>query len=145
MTNSDDRVGIEPFWRHCGAGMHIGRMNPRPLAGEFDAVLTLAKEPGKVDRELPHRHLPLSYINTDIDQAWEAMHWVLAQFDADRRVLVRSEGGLQRPGLIIACAFVSLGATPSEALSTVRRKAPNAVTEWRYVHFVNALFAAMRT
>jgi hypothetical protein len=145
MGTSDDTYGNGPYWRHCGAGMHIGRMNPKPLVGEFDAVLTLAAEPGKLDRELPHRWLPMSYIKLDIDQTWDAIHWVLAQFHSDRKILVRSEGGLQRPALVVASAFVKLGATPSEATFAVRKYAPNALTDWRYQQFVTALFEALRT
>jgi hypothetical protein len=125
-------------WRHIVAGMHVGDMNIRPLTGEFGAVLTVAAEPGKVDEDIKHRHIPLSYINMDDDLLEEAVDWAFAQQQADRKLLIRSEGGKQRPSLIAALVCLRMGAKGNEALYCVRRGHPEALTDFRYVELFKA-------
>lgn len=129
----------QPFWSHCAAGLHIGKMEPRPLDGEFGAVLTLAAQPGRCDDGIRHRHIPLSYMNLDPNAFADAIDFVYDQFAADRPVLIRSEGGLQRPGLVVAATLMRLGAQKWEAISCVRRNAPHALTDFRYLNVLSAL------
>lgn len=128
---------IDP-WRHIVAGMHVGDMAVRPLTGEFGAVLTVAAEPGKVDEDIKHRHIPLSYIHMDDALLDEAVSWAFSQQQADRKLLIRSEGGKQRPCLIAALVCVRMGASQSEALYCVRRSGTEALTDFRYVELFKA-------
>lgn len=140
----DDNLGItsdaEPFWIHTAGGLHMGRMEPRPLAGEFDSILTLAADPGHLDPAIRHKHLPLSYMRLDPDVLAQAIEWTHEQFMADRKLLVRSEGGRQRPGLVIAGLFVRLGATETEAIYSVRRNCYEALDDFRYRAVIRALY-----
>lgn len=124
-------VNTSPF-RHCSAGLYIGPMRPEPKTGEFASVLTLAAEPGTVDDAIRHRHLPLSYQVMDRVQLEQAINWTLAQFEADRTILIRSEGGKQRPALVAAATFLRLGATYFEALQCITTATPGALTDFRY-------------
>ena len=119
-------------WRHTVAGMHIGDMEVRPMAGEFASVLTVAAEPGKVDDDIRHRHIPLSYMTMDEAALEEAVTWAFTQQQAERKLLVRSETGLQRPSLIVALVCLRMGASQAEALYCARRGAPSALTDFRY-------------
>ena len=133
-----NKIHDHPFF-HCSAGLHIGAMRPEPKAGEFDSVLTVAKEPGRVDDIVRHRHIPLSYQVMDRVQLDLAINWTLAQFDANRTVLVRSDGGRQRPGLVVAGTFLRLGATYPDALMCVTRGDPRALTDFRYLNILKEL------
>jgi hypothetical protein len=121
-----------PFHHVC-AGIHIGSVVPQPKAGEFDCVLTLAAEPRSVDDSIRHRHIPLGYQSLDHAALDQAVQWVYAQFCADRTVLIRSEAGKQRPGLVAALALVQMGGTYLDALLCVRAANPAALTDFRYL------------
>lgn len=144
---SDAQLDIsqaQPYWIHCAAGMHIGKMDPRPMVGEFGAVLSLAEEAGKVDERVSHRHIPMSYLALDPQALADAIDFVHEQFATDRTVLVRSEGGLQRPALVVAAVCVRLGASYSEALYCVRRNAPKALTDFRYLNVLRVLWESWK-
>lgn len=132
------RLHRQPF-AHCSAGLYIGCMKPEPKAGEFASVLTLAVDPGTVDESIRHRHIPLSYQFMNREHLTLAVDWTLAQFDADRTVLVRSEGGRQRPGLVVAATFLRLGGTYIDATGCVSRGDPYALTDFRYLNILRDL------
>ncbi len=127
-----------PF-QHCSAGLYIGPMAPEPKAGEFASVLTLAAQPGTVDHSIRHRHIPLGREFLEREQLDVAIDWTLAQFDADRTVLVRSEGGTQRPALVVAAAFLRLGAGYLDAVLCVSRANPNALTDMHYLNVLKTM------
>lgn len=135
-TGWDDNFQLPNPFRHCTGGLHIGPMHPEPKAGEFASVLTLASYPGSVDDSIRHRHIPLSYQVMDMDRLETAINWVIAQFDADRTVLVRSEGGKQRPGLVVAGAFLRLGGTYFDAVGCVHRANHLALNDFRYTNIL---------
>jgi hypothetical protein len=122
-----------PFHHVC-AGIHIGAVVPQPKAGEFDSVLTIAAEPRSVDDSIRHRHIPINYQTPDRAALDQAVEWVYAQFFADRTVLIRSEAGKQRPGLVAAVTLVQMGATFHDALACVRVANPAALTDFRYLN-----------
>ena len=58
---------------------------------------------------------------------------------ADRRVLVRCSGGLNRSGLVVASALVRLGHPPDEAIALVRRaRGPWALTNPGFVTYLRS-------
>jgi hypothetical protein len=51
----------------------------------------------------------------------DGVAWVLAQLDAGQRVLVHCEYGIGRSALLVLCVLVARGATPLDALRTLKR------------------------
>jgi hypothetical protein len=131
---SDADPVIAPF-RHCVAGIHVGRMTPRPLAGEFDRVVTLATEPGTVDDRIRHHHLPISYINPEVQRLRQAAIQVRDLVNADQKVLLRSEGGRQRPGSVVMMTVLLLGGTFHDALQVTSVNG-RLVTDFRFERMV---------
>jgi hypothetical protein len=128
------RPGIDRKFRHCVAGMHIGGMTTLPHLGEFDAVLSVGADEGIVENGVRHKHLHLHY-GPDIASAVldEAAAWVGVQVSLDRKVLVRSEGGRQRPGLVVAAVVLHMGGFYNDAINSVRRARLDALTDFRYL------------
>jgi hypothetical protein len=139
---SNGTHGTGPF--HAVAGIFIGQMGWLPREPEIQSVLTVAEQPGIVADDIRHRHLPLSYqtmVMTDLEAAVE---WVLVQVATQRTVLVRSEGGLQRPGLVVALAVLALGGHYQDAVTCVRHAHTGALTDFRYLEILKAGDAVMR-
>lgn len=132
-------------FRHAVAGMHLGAMFPKPMTGEFGAVLSVGTHPGVVEDNIRHRHLPISYANPDLDTCWAAADWAEDQLVADRTVLIRSEGGKQRPGIVVALVVISLGGTYYDALNCVRGANLDALTDFRFIDVLKAANAARTT
>ncbi len=130
-------------FRHIVAGMHIGRMNPIPQAGVFDAVLTVGLEPGTVDDTVRHRHIPIPYVKVEGFPIADSADWAVRQVDGNRKLLIRSEGGRQRPGLVVALAILRLGGSYYDALTTLHHAAPDALTDFRYLDVLRRVEEAM--
>jgi hypothetical protein len=124
-----------PF-KHCVAGIHVGRMEPFPLAGEFDVVLSVAAEAGAVDDGISHQHMPISYIHPDQFMLLTAAGRVAAWVDGDKRVLIRSEGGRNRPGSIVALAVLELGGNALDAFNAVDNHGISLISDFRYRNIV---------
>lgn len=129
----DSTTGIAPAFRHIVAGMHVGRMTPMPHVGEFDAVLTVGATEGVVENGLRHRHLHLPYgPDMDIGLLDAASVWVQAQVQQDRKVLVRSEGGKERPALVVADVILCLGGRVEDVLQCLYHAGPHYLNDFRY-------------
>lgn len=129
---------LQPF-PHAVAGMHLGRMTPMPLVGEFDAVLSVGADEGLVENGLRHKHLHLPYgPEIDVPRLNQAVAWVLAQVNADRRVLIRSEGGRQRPALVVAMVVVHLGGHVHDGIDAVVHADIGALSDFRYLRVLRA-------
>ncbi len=148
---SDDSItGISPLepaggppFRHCVAGLHIGKMTPRPVEGEFDSVLTVAREAGHVPDLVRHRHTPLTYAVLPAEHLHDVVVWTESQLVEDRKILIRSEGGRQRPGLIVGAIIIRMGGSYADALTCVRRADPGALTDFRYLDLLRSLDQAL--
>jgi hypothetical protein len=134
MQKSDTGTGIGPF--HAVAGMFIGGMGQLPTDPKIQAVLTVAAQPGHVPDGIHHRHLPISYQLTQMPEVSAGVEWVLNQVLAERTVLVRSEGGRQRPGLVVAMAVLMMGGYYHDALNAVRHARVSALTDFRYLQLL---------
>ncbi len=132
IRSGDTTKAISNPFKHCGAGLFIGPMHPKPTFEEFGAVLTVAKHPGFVEDGVAHRHLYLTYQCMDINDLFEAVNWVQGKYEADRPVLIRSEGGKERPALVVAATFIRLGGSWSDAVLAIARADPNALKDFRY-------------
>jgi hypothetical protein len=121
----------QPF-QHVIAGLHLGAMTPNPHEGEFDSILSVGDEPGSVPDLVHHRHVPLNYSNLDIESFTNAVHWTLGQLAHDRKILVRSERGLQRPALVVAVCILRMGGSYYDATSCVWKANPQALSDFRY-------------
>lgn len=139
---SNGTHGIGPF--HAVAGMFIGQMGQLPREPAIQSVLTVAEQPGMVADDVRHRHLPLSYQTMVMLDLQVAVDWVLAQVGAERTVLVRSEGGRQRPGLVVALAVIGLGGHYYDAVTCVHHAHTGALTDFRYLDILKAGDALMR-
>lgn len=128
----------DPAFAHAVAGLHIGGMFPKPMTGEFGAVLTVGAEPGVVEDDIRHRHIPISYLHPDPDTFEAAADWAEDQLIAERTVLVRSEGGKQRPGLVIALVILNLGGSYFDAVNSVRKARLAALTDFRFLDLLKA-------
>lgn len=122
----------DPAFKHCIAGMYIGRMFPKPMSGEFGAVLSVGDRPGTVEDGIRHRHVHISYLNPDLNAAHRAADWVEDQLVAERTVLVRSEGGRQRPGLVVALVVIRLGGSYHDAMTAMHHGDWDALSEFRF-------------
>lgn len=133
-------------FRHVVAGIHIGRMQPTPHVGEFDAVLTVGEDVGLVENgiRLKHVHLPYGHPELSHDALSECAHWVNAQARENRRVLVRSEGGRQRPALVTALVVLRMGGTETDALECIWKADIRAMTDFRYRRILKNEARALR-
>jgi hypothetical protein len=132
---SDTGAGINEF-THIVAGMHIGRMTPEPKDGEMHAVLTVGQHPGTVEEGVKHKHIWLPYgPHIDKDDLEDATDYVLAHVNADRKVLIRSEGGRQRPGLVASYAILLLGGRTNDVIALTYPYC----NDFRYRHLITAL------
>jgi hypothetical protein len=133
----DTSSGISPptGYPHVVAGVHIGRM-ALSLPRVFSSVLTVAEQPGTVPDGVAHRHLHLSHYDIDLKDLDEAAGWVLGQLDAQRPVLIRSEGGKQRPALVAGFVILYLGGYYTDAMYCLRKADPGALTDFRYLHLL---------
>lgn len=122
-------------FHHCIAGMFIGGMQPLPTLTEVEAVLTLAAVPGAVGDGIKHRHLPMSYIQPIVrEDLYQGLDWIEGQLAQDRRVLIRSEGGRNRPGLLVAGMCVKWGGATFDAIRAARHGHVSALTDFRYAN-----------
>jgi hypothetical protein len=128
-SDRETRTGID--YAHVVAGMHIGCMGMF-LPDHIAAVLTVAKNPGTVPDKVAHRHQHLSYFDLDAVALDECVTWVLGQLSAERAVLIRSEGGRQRPALVAGMVILRLGGYYSDALYCLMKADPLAFSDFRY-------------
>lgn len=148
MTISDPNewlaVRLDDVFPHVVAGMHIGQMNPQPKHGEFNSVLSIAVGAGTVEDGVRNKHLYLPYVG-DIDRRDldEAAFWVQQQVQIDRTVLIRSDSGRQRPGLVAGYVILRLGGRYLDAVTCVRKANPAALSDFRYLNMLRGLDAEM--
>lgn len=144
MANTDARTGItSEQMRHVVAGVHIGRMGilaPRAV----QSVLSLSLQPGMVPEGTHHRHLPVAYQVIDRAAIDAAAAWTLSQVWSQRTILIRSEAGRQRPGLVAAMVILGLGGRYADAMSLVQGADPEAMSDVRFQEILRAEDAAIR-
>ncbi len=129
----------EPY-PHVVAGMHLGRYEQRLVSGEFDAVLDVGTEAHFVPDGTRHAHIHIPYGGEIPEGRLEAaVDWVDRQVRADRRVLVRSEGGKQRPSLVIAVEILRLGGRTFDARTCLHKVDNALLTDFRYRAIVERL------
>lgn len=128
------------FFPHVVAGMHLGRMEPTPLKGEFDAVLSVGDEPGPAEKGLRLKHVHLAYGPglPDPEMAADCVHWVMGHIGQDRKVLVRSEGGKNRPALIIGMVVLRMGGSYWDAMFSLREARYDALDNLRFRRLLQA-------
>jgi hypothetical protein len=122
-------------YAHVVAGMYIGDMPLRPMPEEFHGVLTLAQQSGAVHEGIKHKHLhipygPMPYESEEL--ITQAADWVGAFVASDHKVLVRSEGGKNRPGLVVGAAIIHMGGRFGDAISCIMGARPAALGDFRY-------------
>lgn len=101
----------------------------RPLRTEFDHVVTVADLPVRTDDGLRHRHFPPPRGDEETHRLLDTLTpWIQARWQAEKRLLVQSPGYTWAE-LVIAAFWVHLGANPDEAISSLRRARPQAMTE----------------
>lgn len=136
MTMSGEHyLSAGPEFRHVTMGMYIGCLTPQPKADEVDAVITLAREQGSVEHGLRHRHVPIGERIGGINAIHleEAVDWTYKQIEAERRILIRSDNGRQRPGLVAACTILRFGGSYVDAVVAVRTARVSALTDFHYL------------
>ncbi len=76
-------------------------------------------------------HLPIRNMcapDDDFARAWAKFGTPIAQFLRDgEKIVVHCAGGLGRTGTVVARLLVDFGASPAEAIETVRRARPGAI------------------
>ncbi|MEU8777525.1 protein phosphatase [Streptomyces sp. NPDC048606] len=103
-----------------------GEIRPAVVADEFDLVISLLDRPGHgpdpgVEHllgEMPDAPLTVAQLETVVHLA----HSASRALDAGRRALVRCFYGYNRSGLVVAQCLVGRGASPADAIETVRRE-----------------------
>lgn len=124
-----------PQFSHIAAGIHVGVMSmnvPSPI----QAVLTVAERPGIVPDGIAHKHIylhPIDYSPLDVA---DASGWVLEQLDCDRQVLIRSEGGNQRPSLVAGFSILQLGGFFDDVITCLGRAHPTYLSNPEYRDFL---------
>ncbi len=127
MTPAETSPGI----CHVVAGVHIGRMSSN-LPATFGSVLTVATRPGAVRDGVMHRHQHLSYFEMNLIDLNSAVEWVLQRLATEKPILIRSEGGRQRPALVAAMCILRMGGYYHDAMNCVHAANPEALTDFRY-------------
>ena len=111
---------------------------------EFDLVVSLARRDGYGPAGAVE-HVVLRMADAGVDAGLAARLDQLAERVAagvrdGRRVLVRCSGGLNRSGLVVACALTHLGHGTEEAIALVRAaRGPWALTNPGFVAHLRAL------
>lgn len=114
------------------------------VGSEFDLVVSLVTRPG-YGPAAEVEHVVLRLADAAVDAATAARidavaRQVAAAVGAGRWVLVRCSGGLNRSGLVVACALVHAGHTPQEAMGLVRAaRGPWALTNPAFVAHLREL------
>lgn len=120
--------------------LYIGELG-RPYRGEYDAVLTISSRPPKSDDRLRHQWAELRWEGADWNGAERfaqvCSDWVKAYWLEDRKVLVQSPGYAWGE-VVAALTLVHLGATPDEALSSLRRARPQALADPSFLALLRA-------
>jgi len=72
-----------------------------------------------------------------VEDAEQVVRWILGAVGEKRNVVLHCMGGLGRTGTLAACVLVARGATPDEAIETVRRtRGPRAIEIEEQARFV---------
>lgn len=130
---ADTTTRIANPFPHIVAGMHIGGLEPRPVDGEFDAILDLGRVTGYAADGVKHAHVHIPYGYLEPEPLNTAVDWTLGQLTKDRSVLIRSERGRQRPALVVGMCVLQLGGRYFDALTCVRRAGASILTDFRYL------------
>ncbi len=126
---------ITPFL-HLVAGIHVGRMSPTPISGEFDVVITLAEHPGDVGDGITHHHIPVSFINPDVPTLRGVAAKTYSYVMVGKKVLIRSEGGRNRPACVVGLAVVEMGGTSMDTISCTTNHGLTLMRDFRYARIV---------
>ncbi len=124
-------------WIWISTGLWIGAP-VRPFRGEFDHVLSLT--PGATPSDDGVRLRSLAPPQTEdqipgfLDQSTS---WLLTRWTAGSKVLIQAQP-LAWAELVVAALFVQIGADVDEAISSLRRANPDALTDRRHVEALRA-------
>lgn len=121
----------------AASGLWIGDIE-KPSKKDFQSVLTIAPRGTPTDEGLRHRHLPIPGRPEDVDEFVEdALSWIENRWGRHGTLLVQSPGGLWAE-LLVAATFVDLGATPDEAILSLRLARPKALPDQQlFDHLLN--------
>ena len=90
-------------------------------------------------------HSPIrDFSAPSLNQCLEILRWISKKVSEGKPVLIHCFGGIGRTGTIAACYLVYKGLTPSEALSEVRRKIPNAVEVRSQEELIYELYRSLK-
>jgi hypothetical protein len=141
----------EDPWNEVVPGLSMGGHDVRGqsptacvVSDEFDLVVSLATRQGSGPAPgVEHVVARLADAVLDAparDRVRELGGVVAAAVGADRRVLVRCSGGLNRSGVVVADALVRLGHPPHQAVRLVRSaRGPWALTNPGFVDYLSGL------
>lgn len=115
-------------WFRVAPNLSLGD-STRPFREEFDYVLTISGTPPRSDDGLRHRHMSVPDGDQETnDLLTAASSWVGRRWQGDKSVLVQSPGFLWAE-LVLAAFFIDLGASADEAIVSLRRARPQALSE----------------
>lgn len=113
----------------------------RPYRGEYDVVLTISLRKPKTDDHLRHRWVELWQEGADWPKAEHlagvCATWVKAHWLEGRDVLVQSAGYAWAEA-VAATVLIHLGASPDEAVLTLRRARPESLREPSFLALLRA-------
>jgi protein-tyrosine phosphatase len=109
------------------------------LSANFDAIATIHPDLRLVDLEIAQIRLEL--LDTVIERSQipailDTADWVFDRWQDGQQVLVRCQAGMNRSGLIIAITLMKDGYSAAEAISSIRKKNPYALSNSAFVNYL---------
>ena len=104
--------------------IHLAQTNNRPRTDlPFDSIVTMYAWARPADwniQEFRYGVPDAAITDIDLNRLRQAVEFGYARWKAGDRVLVRCQAGLNRSGLVSALILIKDGATPEEAIETIR-------------------------
>lgn len=140
-ADKDEVLRATGPWDHLVGGLSMGSCLERPAG--FDVVVTLDSRITNAKDLAPEpfvEHLPWNIADghwPDLDELVSLAATIHDRLAAGKQVLVRCMAGLNRSGLVCASVLVRQGASPEDAIGTVRAaRSRHALCNPRFVELV---------
>jgi predicted protein tyrosine phosphatase len=109
------------------------------LSTNFDAIATIHPDLPLVDLEIAQIRLEL--LDTVIERSQipailNTADWVFDRWQCGQQVLVRCQAGMNRSGLIIAITLMKDGYSAADAISSIKKKNPYALSNSAFVNYL---------